>query len=214
MFRVDLYATVPACVFGRGEPARRAAVGDQPVERPRLGPIGVIDAILDSDDKAPVKPRHSTKRIWVRLRDEHGFAGGYTTVRGYVRQVQTRRREAFFPLAHPPGHAQIDFGAAIGVIDGKRSMLHLFCMYLPQSDARFVTDYPAEPTEALLDGVASGFAFFGGVSQFGRPPFPALSRGRSIRLAWLQGLARWKRRGRLRAAPGQRSSARRPPFPT
>ena len=82
-----------------------------------------------------------------------------------MRRVRTRRREVFVPLAHPPGHAQIDFGAAVGVIGGERSTLHLFCMYLPHSDAVFVKAYRAETMEALLDGVASGLAFFGGVPQ-------------------------------------------------
>ena len=38
-------------------------------------------------------------------------------------------------------------------------------MYLPHSDAIFVKAYPTETTEALLDGVASGFSFFGGAAQ-------------------------------------------------
>ena len=36
-------------------------------------------------------------------------------------------------------------------------------MDLPQSDACFVKAYPAETTEAFLDGHVSAFAFFGGV---------------------------------------------------
>ena len=188
MFGMELYATVRQLVFldglSRREVARRLGISrdtvskmcryaaplgyvrTQPVSFPKLGPlIGVIDAILDADETAPAKQRHTAKRIWVRLRDEHGFAGGYTTVKDYVRRVRTRRREVFIPLAHPPGHAQIDFGAAVGVIGGKRSTLHLFCMYLPHSDAIFVKAYPTETTEALLDGVASGFSFFGGAPQ-------------------------------------------------
>ena len=51
------------------------------------------------------------------------------------------------------------------MIGGKRLTLHLFCMYLPHSDAIFVKAYPAETTEALLDGMTSSFAFFGGVPQ-------------------------------------------------
>ena len=39
------------------------------------------------------------------------------------------------PLAHPPGHAQVDFGEAIGVIGGVRQKMHVFCMDLPHSDA-------------------------------------------------------------------------------
>jgi len=42
------------------------------------------------------------------------------------------------PLAHPPGHAQVDFGEALGVIGGVRQKIHFFCMDLPQSDACFV----------------------------------------------------------------------------
>jgi transposase len=67
--------------------------------------------------------------------------------------------------SRPPGHAQIDFGEAIGIIGGCRVKLHLFCMHLPHSDACFVKAYPAETTEALLDGIASGFGFFGGVPR-------------------------------------------------
>ena len=67
------------------------------------------------------------------------------------------------PLAHPPGHAQVDFGEAVGVIGGVRQKIHFFCMDLPQSDACFVKGYPAETTEAFLDGHVSAFAFFGGV---------------------------------------------------
>ena len=67
------------------------------------------------------------------------------------------------PLAHPPGHAQVDFGEAVGEIGGVRRKIHFFCMDLPQSDAPFVKAYPAETTEAFLDGHVSAFAFFGGV---------------------------------------------------
>jgi transposase len=40
--------------------------------------------------------------------------------------------------------------------------LHVFCFDLPQSDACFIKAYPAETTEAFLDGHVSAFAFFGG----------------------------------------------------
>ncbi len=72
-------------------------------------------------------------------------------------------REMFVPLAHPPGHAQVDFGEAVAVIAGVRQKIHFFCMDLPHSDACFVKAYPAETTEAFLDGHVAAFAFFGGV---------------------------------------------------
>ena len=125
--------------------------------------IPVIEAILEADRTAPVKQRHTAKRIFERLRDEHGFAGGYTVVKDHVRIERARGRETFVPLAHPPGHAQVDFGEAVGVIGGVRQKIHFFCMDLPQSDACFVKAYPAETTEAFLDGHVSAFVFFGGV---------------------------------------------------
>ena len=57
------------------------------------------------------------------------------------------------PVAHPPGHAQVDFGECVGVIGGVRMKLHVFCFDLPQSDACFVKAYAAETTETFLDGL-------------------------------------------------------------
>jgi len=92
---------------------------ETPSNKPKLGPfIPVIEAILETDRTAPVKQRHTAKRIFERLRDEHGFGGGYTVVKDHVRIARSRGRETFVPLAHPPGHAQVDFGEAVGVIGG------------------------------------------------------------------------------------------------
>src|SRR4051812_7275005 len=138
----------------------------KPPEKPKLGPLmPVIDAILAADRSAPIKQRHTAKRIFERLRAEYDYAGGYTVVKDYVRLKRARMKEAFVPLAHPPGHAQVDFGQCIGVIGGVRTVLHVFCFDLPHSDGPFVKAYPAETTEAFLDGHVSAFAFFGGVPQ-------------------------------------------------
>ena len=186
MFAVETYAAVRRFVFIEGNSRRDAArvfglsrdtvakmcrysappgyVRTKAPERPKLGLlVPVIDAILDADKMAPPKQRHTAKRIFERLRDEHGFAGGYTVVKDYVRLARTRSREVFVPLAHPPGHAQVDFGECVGVIGGVRMKLHVFCFDLPQSDACFIKAYAAETTEAFLDGHVSAFAFFCGV---------------------------------------------------
>ena len=98
------------------------------------------------------------------MRDEHGYDGGITIVRAYVRAARQRTAEKFVPLSHPAGHAQVDFGEAIAVIAGERRKIHLFFIDLPYSDAAFMKAYPAETTEAFLDGHVAAFAFFGGVS--------------------------------------------------
>jgi transposase len=120
---------------------------------------------MKADREAPKKQRHTEKWIFERLCDEHGFKGGITIVTDYVREARQRTAEKFVPLAHPPGHAQVDFGEAIGVIGGVQRKLHVFFMSLPYSDAFFIKAYPAETTEAFLDGHVSAFAFFGGVPQ-------------------------------------------------
>jgi len=82
-----------------------------------------------------------------------------------VARQQRHQREVFLPLVHPPGHAQVDFGEADAVIAGKPQRIHFFCLDLPHSDAIFVKAYPAETTEAFLDGQVAAFTFFGGVPQ-------------------------------------------------
>ena len=47
---------------------------------------GVIDQLLEGDRVAPKKQRHTAKRIFERLREEHGFTGGYTIVKDFVRE--------------------------------------------------------------------------------------------------------------------------------
>jgi len=136
----------------------------QPIRRPKLGPwIGVIDAILDDDKQRPAKQRHTAKRIFDRLREEHGFTGGYTIVKDYVRGEQLRSREMFVPLTHAPGEAQADFGEALVVIAGVEQKAHYLAMDLPHSDDCFVAAFPAETTEAFLEGHVRAFAYFGGV---------------------------------------------------
>ena len=61
-----------------------------PPRRPKLEPFtGVIDAILEADRQVPRKQRHTAKRIFERLRDEHGFTGQYTIVKDYVSEGLT-----------------------------------------------------------------------------------------------------------------------------
>ena len=183
---VELYGLVRRAVFVEGisrrEAARRFGIDprtvakmltfsvppgyrrSRPPARPKLDPFtAIIDRILEEDKERPAKQRHTSKRIFERLRDEYGYAGGITIVKDYVHDRRLRQREVFVPLRHDAGHAQADFGEAVAVIGGVRQKIHFFCMDLPQSDASFVKTYPAETTEAFLDGHVSAFAFFGGV---------------------------------------------------
>ncbi|MBU6424729.1 MAG: IS21 family transposase [Rhodospirillales bacterium] len=132
------------------------------IKRPKLDAfVGIIDGILEADRTAPLKQRHTAKKIFDRLKKEFGFTGGYTIVKEYVRDHERRHREMFVPLAHPPGHAQADFGEALVMIGGVERKAHFFAFDLPHSDAGFVRAYPAAVAEAWMDGHVHAFAFFG-----------------------------------------------------
>ena len=128
---------------------------------------GVIDAILEGDTRVPRKQRHTAKRIFERLRDEHSFDGQYTIVqytivKDYVREGGRRGQEMFVPLYHPPGHAQCDFGEAVAIVGGVERKVHYCVLDLPHSDGCFVKAYPAETTEAFLDGTCPPLPFWAG----------------------------------------------------
>jgi transposase len=133
MKSVELYAQVRRAVYVEGISQRGAARPfgidprtvakmlafsvppgyrrSKPPTRPKLDPfLGIIDQILEEDKDWPTKQHHTAKRIFERLRDEHGYDGGITIVRGYVHERRERQREMFVPLRHDPGHAQVDFG--------------------------------------------------------------------------------------------------------
>ena len=136
------------------------------IKRPKLdGFTEIIDAWLGEDLSRNRKQRHTAKRVLERLRDEHGFTGGYTIIKDYIREHERRGREMFVPLAHQPGHAQADFGEARVVIGGVEQKAHFFALDLPHSDACYIRAYPAATSEAWVDGHVHAFAFFGRVPQ-------------------------------------------------
>jgi transposase len=84
----------------------------QPAPAPVLGSFhALIDAILAADEDAPRKQRHTAMQLFRRLRDEHGFTGGYNAVRRYIGKQRRQQRATFIPLAHDPGQRlEADFG--------------------------------------------------------------------------------------------------------
>jgi transposase len=186
MFQVEIYGRVRRAVLVEGRSQRAVArefglarvtvqkmlryavppgyQRQQAVKRPKLGPwVGVIDAILEKDKSTPPKQRHTAKRIFERLREEHSFTGGYTIVKDYVHTAKLRSREMFVPLRHAPGEAQADFGEAWVVMAGVKLKAHFLAMDLPHSDDCFVIAFPAETTESFLEGHVRAFDYFGAV---------------------------------------------------
>ena len=158
--RQALASPVPAA---KRSPVHRAA--------PKLGAYrALIDAWLDADLEAPRKQRHTAKRIWRRLVDEHGADVAETTVRDYVRQ---RKRamgwpvgEVFIPQVHAPGvGAEVDWGEAQVVLAGVPTKVHMFLMRASFSGAAFCQASLVETQQAFLELHVEAFEWFGGVFE-------------------------------------------------
>jgi transposase len=133
-----------------------------PRKKRKLEPLlPIIHEILQADRKAPKKQRHTATRIFHRLQQEHGYEGGYTSVRNAVRSWRETSQEVFLPLSHPPGEAQVDFGYAYVDLAGERTQVALFVMTLPYSDALYIQAFPRECTESFQEGHKRAIAFFG-----------------------------------------------------
>src|SRR6202162_3139342 len=125
MKRVELYGQVRRAVYVEGmsrrEAARRFGIDprtvakmlsfsvppgyrrNRPPARPKLDPfVGIIDRILEEDKGRPGKQRHTSKRIFERLRDEHGYGGGLTIVKDYVLAQRPRQGGGVVPLGAGP----------------------------------------------------------------------------------------------------------------
>jgi transposase len=127
----------------------------------------VIDAWLEADRKAPRKQRHTARRVWQRLRDEHQVVVGESTVRRYVAEVRSRQEVSVADVMVPQQHrlgdeGEIDFGTITAKIAGVELEVSLFVMRLSASGRSFARAYLSEAQEVFLDGHVHAFNHFGG----------------------------------------------------
>src|SRR5580698_8031657 len=148
-------------ILAEGQP--RPYTRTQPTPAPVLGAFhGVIDTMLDDDEKAPPKQRHTASQVFRRLRDEHGYHGSYDQVRRYIGQHRRDHRETFIPLAHDPGQRlEADFGHIYVDFPGGRKQVPVLIAVWSYSNYPFVMAMPSERTEAILTGMVEAFTFFG-----------------------------------------------------
>jgi transposase len=147
-------------------PERRKAEREQP----KLGPVKeFIDRILDEDQHAPRKQRHTAHRIWTRLGEERPEnILGEATVREYVRQRKQEMgingREVFVPQSYGLGQeGQVDWFEAAARLDGQMQTLQFFAMRSMGSGGAFHRAYTNATQQAFLEGHEHGFEYFGGV---------------------------------------------------
>jgi transposase len=158
MVRQALASAIPP---GRKTPARSS---------PKLGPVReFIDGILQSDQEAPRKQRHTAHRIWERIRHEHPDSPvAEATVRRYVRrrkeELGLAARETFVPQSYDwGGEGQVDWYEAAVEFDDGRQTAHLFTMRSMAGGGAFHTAYFHATQQAFLEAHERAFHHFGGV---------------------------------------------------
>jgi transposase len=156
---------------------RRALASAMPAERKipererskLAAAIPFMDAILESDRRAPRKQRHTAHRIWTRLRRERPEVGvAESTVRRYVREKKAAMgllgRETFVPQSYTwGGEAQVDWYEGWAEFDGETRKTYLFCLRSMASGGAFHRAYPRANQQAFLEAHELAFAHFGGV---------------------------------------------------
>jgi transposase len=154
---------------------RQALASSLPPERkrpegrpaPKLGAYrGLIDGWLEADRDAPRKQRHTARRVWQRLVDEHGAEASERQV---ARYVLARRRElgeppqAMVPLVHDPGlEAEVDWGEAFVILRGQRTKVYVFHMRACHSGGGFAMAFERCTQQAFLEAHVHAFECFGG----------------------------------------------------
>jgi len=134
--------------------------------------LGVHEATvrrwLTEDQDAPRKQRHTARRVWQRLRDEHGAQVAESTVRAFVAQVKAelagQAHGVTVAQEHGPGEeAEVDFGEFQAWVDGVLLRLWLFVLRLSHSGRGFAVAYAHQAQEAFFEGHVLAFEQLGGV---------------------------------------------------
>ena len=112
--------------------------------------------------------RLTAQRIYQDLVEEHGYKGGYDSVKRYVRKLHKRHRRYRERLPHLPGReAQVDYGKSTCLvrINGRYKRMWFFKMTLSCSKHAYEELVEKQDIETFLRCHENAFAFFGGVPE-------------------------------------------------
>jgi transposase len=139
----------------------------QPTYQPRQGTRRPSKLDSFRGQIAALLERHpyTAQQLLQQLRPQ-GYAGGYTILKDFVRQVRPVRKPAYLMLEFAPGEcAQVDWGSFGSVAVGStRRRLSFFVMVLCYSRMMYVEFTLAEGMEQFLSCHRHAFEFFQGVT--------------------------------------------------
>lgn len=110
----------------------------------------------------------SAQRIHQDLATEHGFTGGYESVKRMVRRLSAGQDPPFRRMECAPGaEAQIDFGSGASIVDtaGKRRRTHVLRIGLSHSRKAYSESVFRQTTDDFLACVENAFWDWGGVPR-------------------------------------------------
>jgi transposase len=160
----------------------------QPYDRP------AVDTLLTPHAdwltaRAPVVD-YSARILWQELRQHHGYAGSYETVKRWVRphrEAALRAAVTWTRFETPPGEqSQVDWGQALVRLGGQPVVRHIFVLTLGYSRRAFYEPCEQETLHDLLDAHERAFAYFAGHTRehlYDRPRTVCLG-GQGDRLRW------------------------------
>jgi len=162
--------TVRQAIASPVPPDRKVPVRAAPV---REAVAGWIDEMLREDLAAPRKQRHTARRVFERLADEHGAQVSYSYVAKYVarRRAEIAAEDprdgglaGFVPQVREPGaEAEVDFGDVTVELGGQLTRCFLFAFRLSCSGKGVHRVYASQAQEAFLEGHVTAFEVTGGV---------------------------------------------------
>jgi len=148
--------------------------GTEPVESPKpaIVPIGKPGRRSDCEPYRAVidtgiEKGLSAQRLFQDLRVEHGFTGGYDSVKRYVRRLTAGQPERVYRMECEPGaEAQVDFGLGAPVlVDGRKRRTWVFRIVLSHSRKAYSEAVRHQTTEEFIRCLENAFRYFGGVPR-------------------------------------------------
>jgi transposase len=163
----------------------RKRIESAEVSKPAIPPTGSPDAALDPKPaispagrrslcepfaeliKAKLQGGLSFQRIFQDLVADHGFGGGYDSVKCFARRYQDSLPLPFRRMESSPGEeAQVDYGQGAWVLqEGKRRRPHLLRVVLSFSRKGYTEAFWHQTSENFIRGLENAFRSFGGVPR-------------------------------------------------